>query len=151
MENSNEKTIDILNHLIAIAEDGKDGYKNAASDVKDAVVKDIFEKYSHQRSNYIVRLQEQVTRLGGIAEQSGGPLGALHRTWMDMKSVFTSGDTNAIIKACITGEEAAVKNYKDALKNESITGYVKLVLEEQLYGIEAAINEIKLKINIPQV
>ncbi len=146
METSTEQTIDTLNHLIAIAEDGKEGYKNAAADVKDLFVKNLFEKYSNQRSSYIMRLQEEVKKLGGDAENSGGPLGALHRTWMDMKSIVTSGDTNAIIKACITGEEAAVKNYREALKDESMTGFVKLMLEEQLYGIEQAISEIRLKI-----
>lgn len=146
METSTKKITDTLNHLIAIAEDGKEGYKNAAKDVEDLSVKTVFEKYSNQRAMYIMRLQEQVNKLGASASDSGGPLGALHRTWMDMKSIFTSGDRNAIINACVTGEEAAVKNYQEALKDEPINGDLKVMLTEQLAGIEHAIIEIKSKL-----
>jgi uncharacterized protein (TIGR02284 family) len=139
----NQKTIDTLNHLIAIAKDGKEGYKNAAKDVKDSTMKNIFEKYAAQRDKYTNELQQEVERLGGDARENGGPLGALHRTWMDMKSVFASGDRDAIIKACITGEESAIKNYDDALKNESITGSTRFLLEQQRSGVTEALNEIK--------
>ncbi len=81
MENSNQQIIDMLNHLITIAEDGKEGYKHAAADVKDSTMKNIFEKYSHQREGYIFQLQQQVGKLSSSAAHNGGPLGALHRTW----------------------------------------------------------------------
>ena len=146
MANSNKKIIDTLNHLIAIAEDGREGYKNAADDVKDTTMKHIFKKYVTQRTQFITQLQNQVQNLGGSPEHNGGPLGVLHRTWMDMKAVFTSGDKNAIIKACITGELTAVKIYQEAINNEIIDGNLRAILAEQLAGIDHAMREIKLQI-----
>ncbi len=63
-----------------------------------------------------------------------------------MKSVLTSGDTEAIINACVTGEEAAIKNYEEALKKEWLTGSVGSILQEQLSGIKEAVNEITSKV-----
>lgn len=150
MENTNQKVIDTLNHLIAIAYDGKNGYMNAAESVKEEGIRNSFEHFSQERENYIIQLQQQVIRLGGEAQDNGGPLGALHRTWMDMKSIFTSGDKDAIVNACITGEETAIKEYRDALEEPYITGNIKQLLAEQLRGVESALARVRAHVNTPQ-
>lgn len=97
MSNINEKTIEKLNHLIAIANDGKYGYENAAEEVNDPTLKQMFRQYSLERGGYAEDLKREVSRLGGSPDQGGGPLGALHRTWMDIKATVTSGDREAIL------------------------------------------------------
>ena len=143
MSNINEKVIDRLNHLIAIANDGKYGYENAAEDVKDATLKQMFMQYSRERSVYAEDLKREVTKMGGSPDSGGGPLGALHRTWMDIKSTITSGDREAILKTCITGEEAAVKAYTEAVEDENLTGGVKQLVSQQLSGVQFALNSIR--------
>lgn len=143
MSNTNEKAIDKLNHLIAIANDGKYGYENAAEDVNDAALKQMFRQYSLERAGYAEDLKKEVLKLGGSPDKGGGPLGALHRTWMDIKSTITSGDREAILKPCITGEEAAVNAYSDALNDEAITGNLKQLISQQLNGVQFALNSIR--------
>ena len=143
MSNVNEKAIDRLNHLIAIANDGKYGYENAAEDVKDVTLKQMFRQYSAERGTYAEDLKREVAQLGGSPDKGGGPLGALHRTWMDIKSTITSGDREAILKTCITGEEAAVKAYTEAVNDNDITGNLKQLVSRQLGGIEFALNSIR--------
>lgn len=143
MASTNEKAVEILNHLISIANDGKYGYENAAEDVEDVTLKQMFRQYSAERGSYAEDLKKEVAILGGSPDKGGGPLGALHRTWMDIKSAITSGDREAIIKTCVTGEEAAVKAYRDALEDENITGNTKQIVIEQLSGVEAALNSIR--------
>lgn len=141
---TNEKVIDRVNKLIGIAADGKQGYTNAAEEVKDTAMKASFLRFSQQRLQYVRTLQHQVTLHGGKAEDDGGDTrGMLHRTWMDMKAVFTSGSKDAIIKACTTGEEAAIKEYDAALAEPYITGEVQRILVEQKQGIQDALTTIK--------
>src|SRR6476620_775281 len=116
MSNTNQKAIDKLNHLVSIANDGRYGYENAAEDVQDVILKQMFRQYGVERERYADDLKKEVAKLGGSPEKGCGPLGALHRTWMDIKSTLTSGNREAILKACITGEEAAVNAYEDASK-----------------------------------
>ena len=144
MENNNSKVIDKLDHLISIAEDGEKGYENAAKDVEDYEMKNLFSRLSHERSSYVRQLKAQVGTYGERIEKgNGGPLGAVHRVLMDLSSVFTSGDKDAIIKACLTGEDAALKNYKEALEETYISGKEREILSEQYIGIQNAITSIK--------
>lgn len=143
MSDTNDKLRGTLNHLISIANDGKYGYENAAEDVKDVTLKQMFQQYSSERAMYAEDLKREVASLGDSPDEGGGPLGALHRTWMDIKSAVTSGNREAILKTCITGEEAAVKAYTEALNDENITDNLKQMVSEQLSGVQAALNSIR--------
>jgi len=144
MEITAQNTTEKLNHLIAIAEDGKEGYENAAEEVKDPVLKNSFLLFSQERSVYASELREMVHQLNGEAEDTGGDsIGSLHRTWMDVKSIFTSGGTESIVNVCITGEEAAVKEYKLALNDPLVPESCKPIIGKQLNGIEKALTSIK--------
>ncbi len=143
MSQTNSRAIDRLNHLIAIANDGKYGYENAAADVKDPTLQQMFRQFSLERARYAEELKKEVARLGGSPDNGGGPLGALHRTWMDIKSTFTSGEREAIINTCITGEEAAVKAYQEAEEDEHIAGTTKQLVSQQAGGVRFALNSIR--------
>ena len=143
MSDRNEKAIEKLNHLIAIANDGKYGYENAAEDVSDVTLKQMFRQYSLERAGYAEDLKKEVRKLGGSPDNGGGPLGALHRTWMDIKSTITSGDREAILKTCTTGEEAAVKAYTEAVNDENIMDNTRQLISNQLNGIQFALNSIR--------
>src|SRR5437879_5635681 len=138
----NAKTISRLNHLVSIANDGKYGFENAAQDVQDVTLKQLFRQYSAQRDEYVNGLKNMIERCGGTPGKDGGPLGALHRTWMDIKSTFAAGSREAILNTCITGEEAAEKAYAEALK-ENITDEAKQLITMQLSGIEASLNSLR--------
>jgi len=147
MENNNQITNEKLNGLIDITEDGKEGYENAAKDLKDNEVKNSFLLFAEQRSAYTSQLRELVHKLNGEASHDGGDAkGSLHRVWMNLKATFTSGDTEAIINACITGEEAAVKEYKSVLNDPLILESCKPIIRTQLNGIEQTLVSIKARV-----
>lgn len=144
-EETTKEAISTLEGLISILEDGKLGYTNAAEHVENALIKTDFLEYARERALFIVELQDEINKLGKSTETSGGgPLGALHRTWIDIKSSFTGGDTEAIINACVTGEEAAIEKYKMALdKNELDFSQISIV-SKQLNSIENTLAKIKM-------
>jgi uncharacterized protein (TIGR02284 family) len=148
MDNINQQIVKTLNHLIAIAEDGSQGYKNAAYYIKDNSLTSIFGKYAHQRSFYTIQLQQELAKMESVPQEyhNGDILGFIHRMWMELKSIITSGDREAIINACLTGEAAAVKTYKKALQNNFFSAYTRSILEDQLLGIEKIITELNLKL-----
>ena len=141
-----KEAVGTLEGLISILEDGKLGYTNAAEHVSSPAIKTDFLEYARERALFIVELQDEINKLGKSTDTSGGgPLGALHRAWIDIKSSFTSGDTEAIINACVTGEEAAIEKYKMALeKNELELNQIALV-SKQLNSIQITLEKIKAK------
>lgn len=138
-----KKIIGKLNHLLSIANDGKQGYENAAKDIKDVSLQQMFRQYSLERGRYAAELTHEINSMNGSPDKSGGPLGALHRVWMDIKAAITSGDRDAILNACITGEEAAVKSYTEVLQDQTIVGRTYEIITHQLGGIYAALNTIR--------
>lgn len=143
-----KKNIDTLNGLIAILEDGRVGYTNAAENCEHAQLKTEFLGIARERALMVVQLQDEVNQLGKSTEVTDGPLGAIHRAWIDFKSMVTGHDNEAIIEACLTGEAAAEDRFKEALKDEHLTPALYAVIASQLMSIEKAMGKIKAYKNI---
>ncbi|MBW1657032.1 MULTISPECIES: ferritin-like domain-containing protein [Flavobacterium] len=145
-DETTKEAVKTLEGLISILEDGKLGYTNAAEHVNNAAMKTDFLEYARERALFIVELQDEINKLGKSTDTSGGgPLGALHRTWIDIKSSFTDGDPEAIINACITGEEAAIEKYKKALDDNELEHSQIYVVSKQLNSIQNTLSQIKMK------
>ncbi|MBF4494566.1 MULTISPECIES: PA2169 family four-helix-bundle protein [unclassified Flavobacterium] len=145
-DETTKEAVSTLEGLISILEDGKLGYTNAAEHVDSPAIKTDFLDYARERALFIVEIQDEINKLGKSTDTSGGgPLGALHRTWIDIKSSFTGGDTEAIINACITGEEAAIEKYKMALEKNELEASQVAIVSKQLNSIENTLTKIKAK------
>ena len=145
-QETTKEIVSTLEVLISIVENGKLGYTNAAEHADDATIKSDFLQYARERSLYIVELQDEINKLGKSTDESGGgALGVLHRTWIDIKSAFTGGDTEAIINACITGEEAAIEKYQEVLDKKELQANQLEIVTKQLNGIKNTLHKIKAK------
>lgn len=145
MENKNEDLIKGVKHLLHIANDGKEGYKTAADEADSADLKAIFSTYSIQRSEFEMELKSCLHQLSSDCDtnESGGPLGALHRLWMNIKTAVTTNDNSAILDACITGEEAAIEAYDKTLAEPSLTPEIRSSILAQRSGIEECLRNIQ--------
>jgi len=143
MEN-NKKIVDNLSHLLSIINDGKEGYKNAAENADSAELKALFTTYSIQRAEFEMQLKSLIRQFGGDADnQHGGPLGALHRTWIDIKTALTPNDNSAVLGAAITGENAAIKAYDEVLNDENLTFELRQELIAQREDIHECLRNIQ--------
>ena len=139
---SNDDVISTLNGLIQICRDGQEGFKEAAEGVERSDIKSTFYEYSQQRAEFAGVLQGLVRSLGGDPETEGSFSGALHRGWIDIKSVVTGRDEHAILNECERGEDAAKKAYSDALEM-SLPSDVADVLKQQSQAVMAAHNRVR--------
>ncbi|HVQ46477.1 MAG TPA: PA2169 family four-helix-bundle protein, partial [Gemmatimonadales bacterium] len=98
-----------LNQLIQTCKDGENGFKVAAESVDDVNLQHLLASYSQQRREFAAELESEVTRLHQDPAESGHVAAALHRGWMDIKSLATGRDEAAIIAECERGEDVAVK------------------------------------------
>ncbi|MCF0054582.1 PA2169 family four-helix-bundle protein [Dyadobacter sp. CY356] len=115
MENDKEIVSD-LKGLVNIINDGKEGYESAAETTDNPELKALFAKYAAQRAVYAQELKSHIATHGGEStNDEGGVLGALHRTWIDIKQALSSHEDEAILEAVTTGEKAALEKYDTAL------------------------------------
>lgn len=143
MATDNDNVISTLNNLIETCKDGQNGFQAAADGVKNGDLKTLFHTYSQQRAAFAGELQSEVRRLGGDPEKTGSLTASLHRGWIDIKSAVTGEDEAAVISECERGEDSAVRNYKDALDNESLPGDLRSIVERQFAQVREAHDRIR--------
>jgi uncharacterized protein (TIGR02284 family) len=135
--NDTKAVVSVLNDLVETCKDGEQGYKTAAEKAKDSSLKSLFSKYASQRAGYVQELQSAVRELGGDPATTGHVAATLHRGWINLKEALSKDEDKAIIDECESGEDAAVKNYKDAL-SKSLPGNVLSLVQRQFSGIQEA-------------
>jgi uncharacterized protein (TIGR02284 family) len=143
MEEVNKSVIDDLNYLITICNDGKYGYQEAAEDADSAVLRAMFAGYSAERAEFSEQLIVEVQKLGGNPDRNGGPFGGVHRAWMNVKTALSAKDSRAVLAACITGEQAAIKAYSAVLKKNQVAAETRALLNQQRSNIEETLNTVE--------
>ncbi len=133
---------DALNYLIETAQDGADGYRAASEDVKDSQMKQVFTQYAAQRGQFATELRGLVTSEGGDAHKGGSVSAAVHRGWINLKSVVTGRDDAAILAECERGDENAVKAYADAM-SAPLSAHAASVVQRQATEVRQAYERIK--------
>src|SRR4051794_28341517 len=82
-----ERVISTLNELIETCKDGEQGFQIAAENIPDKELEALLRSYSRQRGEFAGALQGEVLRLGGDPEKRGSVAGAMHRGWINIRSV----------------------------------------------------------------
>ena len=142
MPTTNEKTVSILNNLIQTCLDGEEGFRTAAEAVENGRLRLLFTEFSQQRAQLAAELQQEVHRLGDVPESSGSMSAAMHRGWMNLKSVVAGNDEAAIVAECERGEDSAVEQYQEALQ-ENLPAEVRQVVNRQFAAVKAVHDRVR--------
>jgi uncharacterized protein (TIGR02284 family) len=138
-----KEIVSTINGLIETLKDGQEGFKQAAEGVKDSGLKSLFQEFSQQRARFAAELQTQARQLGEPEpEESSSAAGAMHRAWINLKSVVTSGDDHAILAECERGEDSAVKEFEEAMEN-GLSSPIGEIISRQFSEVKIAHDRIK--------
>lgn len=141
---ANKTVIEDLKGLVNIVNDGKEGYLSASDTTDSIELRDLFLRLSSQRVAYANELKNHIELHGGESEnEEGGILGALHRTWIDIKQSFSSKEDEAILAAIETGEQAAIEKYDKVIADEENHADHLELLQKQRTGILEALKEVE--------
>jgi uncharacterized protein (TIGR02284 family) len=143
MATTDEKLINYLNHLISICNEGRHGYEVAAKNTGSEDLKTIFYSFIVDRDEFARALKYEVRKLGGEPEKGSVPLGALHKTWIDLKASVTTQDDKAILGACLTGDRAVISAYKEVLEKAMLPADTRNLVALQHIRIKEALEKIE--------
>ena len=139
---TNDDVISTLNNLIETCKDGQYGFQQAAEAVKRSDLKSAFYEFAQQRGQFAGELQALVRDLGGDPENSSSVAASLHRGWINIKSVITGHDDEAILNECERGEDVAKDHYKEAVAM-NLPANVSSVVQRQYQAVQAAHDQVK--------
>ncbi len=98
---------------------------------------------SLQRSKFAGELQNELINLGEPAPSEHSTVAAaLHRGWINIKSVVTNRDNHAILAECERGEDSAVAEYRKALK-AAFPAPLEEIVNRQFQEVLATHNSVR--------
>ncbi|WP_019943697.1 PA2169 family four-helix-bundle protein [Dyadobacter beijingensis] len=141
---TSEKTTGIIEDLIEINNDRVAGFEKAIEDINDENIdlKTLFEGYAQQSRKNV----QELAAIAGSAphlEDDKSVSGALHRVWIDVKSLFGGSDRASILSEAERGEDAIKKAYHDALADNQLPFDAVEIVNRQSQDINAAHDRIK--------
>lgn len=139
---NNHEVIAVLKEVVNALHDSQKGFTDIGEHLTDPALKHQFLAESLKRASFRADLESELHHAGlHDVHESGTTLGALHRTWGDIKAKLTSGDHELLVTA-EQGEDAAKKVYADALE-QPLPLPIKQILVEQQTHILASHDKIK--------
>ncbi|MBO3100143.1 ferritin-like domain-containing protein [Gelidibacter pelagius] len=143
MSNYTDKLGNRLNDLLEKNYDAEEGFKKASENAKHVGLKSYFSNKAKERYNFGHELKSELKSFGQEPDKGGSVTGAAHRTWMEVKSWFSTDDDEAMLEEAIRGEKASVDEYKDVLKETALPGSTQELLQRQKNAIEHGLVNIK--------
>lgn len=141
-ENVKENVKDVIERNI----DACKGYEKAAEKVENHRLADAFRQQAAQRKNFALELESTAHVLGSdaVSKIEEGTFEAnLHRTWMDVKSVFSSDNEEAMVEECIRGEKESLDEYNELIKSGALSNELSSVVQKQRSTIQETIHNLQ--------
>ena len=122
--------ITVLNTLIATTLDSVKGYRDSAEETENPSHATFFREMAEERSRVATDLQQHVRSHGGEPEMESSTAGAMHRSWLDLKSAITGRDDQAVINEVERGEDYLKTKYEAAMRDEDLSAECRGMIEQ---------------------
>ncbi|HEA22076.1 hypothetical protein LCGC14_0949050 [marine sediment metagenome] len=132
-----------LNDLLEKTYDAEKGFKKASENVEDGQLKRYFSGKAQERYDFGHALKTEIKQFGQEVDKGDSFAGKVHRSWMDVKSLFSMDDEEAMLEEAITGEKNAIDAYDDVLKETSLPASTATILQHQRNTINEGLQNIK--------
>ena len=136
----NNKTVDKLNDLLQIINDRLEGFKNIDSKMIESY-SGLKEEYDHM----IIQSYNMRTELTALIEEKGGDpnntitiVGGLHRAWLDVRNSLSFDQDEITLENVLSGENAAIKAYENALDSGDLCTKCSKVVQNQLQELKSS-------------
>lgn len=138
-----EKIAEKLNRLLEKNVDAEKGYRFASENVKDPQLKAFFSERAEERYDFIHQLKTEIRNFGETPKEKSSLAGEAHRTWMNLKATFFAKKAEPGLEEVVRGENVAVEEYKEILKDPEVPPNTANILLKQKNAIVAALNKVK--------
>ena len=132
-----------IKNLISVLRDGQKGFADVGEHLQHPEHRSFFTSESQVRGKYADELERTVNQVTNAdVHEIGTTLGAIHRTYTDLKAKLGGGDATLLETASV-GEDAAVKAYQAALDDTTVSDTIRALLAQQFEHIKQSQVQVK--------
>ncbi|BAO54437.1 ferritin-like domain-containing protein [Nonlabens marinus] len=140
--NYTDKIGNKLNELLEKNYDAEAGYKLAKEKVDNIALKSFFDRQQQERYNFGHELKTEMKTFGQEPDKGTSVKGDMHRTWMNIKSTFSSDNEESILEEAIRGEKAAIEEYNEIINETTLPPSTKNILTKHRDSIQQSLNKV---------
>lgn len=120
-----------LEELLLFVNDRIEGYERAVAESQDAELRGYYKQLVSQSQQFATDLNTYLTREGGEREQGTTLKGKLYRAFMEAQAAVTGHSEKSLLAFNLHGETWALKAYKEALADNTLSGPIRQAVERQ--------------------
>lgn len=109
-----KETISMLQDLIQVNLDSRDGFVEASENVEEMSIGSLFRELAAERNGQASELRSLVATQSNEPPDSGSYSAAVHRLWMDLRAALGGGSA-AMLSEAERGEDHIKKKYEEAM------------------------------------
>ncbi|SMB98277.1 hypothetical protein SAMN00120144_1034 [Hymenobacter roseosalivarius DSM 11622] len=128
---STDKKADTLQELLLFVNDRIEGYKKAVDESQDTELTSYYKQLVSQSQRFAGELNDHLRQQGGEREEGTTIKGKIYRRFMEATAAVTGHSEKTILATNIHGEMWALKAYKEALSDRTLTGALRQEVERQ--------------------
>ena len=132
-----------LNVLLEKNYEAEKGFKKAAEHTDNKFLKGYFERKSKEKYVFGHELKTEIISYGQDVEKKDSITAKAHRTWIDVKVLFSSDSEEAILEETVRGEKFAIKEYAEVLEELTLPPSTAVILKKQKSAIELGLTNMK--------
>ena len=140
-----EQTIEALNMLIEINNEGIQGYETALKETKEGYLKTLFFQLLYTAKKCKTELASEVLQLGGKPMEGTRVNSTFLTVWIGIKEAFTAKDYKKTLDLCDYMEVVTVATYNNVMKNKlhDSNNELQYIVSEQCIWVKADHNRVK--------
>ena len=141
-DNVKENLKDVIERNI----DAYQGYEKAAEKVDNFGLADKFRQQAAKRKSFAMELESaaHVLEPDALDKIEEGTFEAnLHRTWMDIKALFSTDNEESMLEECIRGEKESLDEYNELIQSGVLTTELSSVVQKQRGSIQETIQDLQ--------
>ena len=117
---SNAQDVAALEALTSTLTDSINGYEEAAEVASNSGISAFFREKAQERRTVVSEFRNRIGALGGNRDVSGSATAALHRRFLDLRSMFQN-DTKAAIAEVERGEGYLTERFETYMADQSLS------------------------------
>ena len=141
--NNLEKLNSKLNDLVTKNYDAEKGYKQAADLAESTQLKAFFKNQAQNRYDFGHALKAEIKSTGGDVDKGTSFTGDAHRAWMSIKDAFSANDDKAMLQEVVRGEEEAVEEYQEVMRETQLAPTTQDLLKKQVHSVQSALSKAR--------